>query len=199
MDIETNQELVETQNLFREDYISLLQDHRESQQDMRELQNRILVRKLLVILNDAKKVLKTHDKTSPFHDDYISDLPGSLINLRGIRNAQSHFINTTVVKRETIDGTEELNYVATDSSRVVQAKMRFIYDKLTDRSVTASVKTLVTGCVRKINLNKSISSENLVDFVIRAIRTTPGYYDIEFTEDEQTELNQLWEILGILA
>ena len=128
----------------------------------------------------------------------MQDLSGTLINLRGVRNAQSHFINTTTVKCG--DMTNEVDEIQpTESSRAIQTKMRFIYDKLTDRSVTSSVKNLVTACVRKMNPNKSVSSENLVDFIIRAIRSTPEYYEVELTEDEQKDLNQLWEILGILA
>ena len=192
MDIETSQELRESQILFREDYLSLLREHRENLQAMHELQNRILVRKLLVILNDAKKVLKTHDKASPFYGDYMQDLSGTFINLRGVRNAQSHFINTTNVKRGGMTN-------ATESSRSVQTKMRFIYDKLTERSVTSSVRSLVTACVRNMDPNRSVSSEHLVDFVIRAISSTPEYYEVELTDEEQNELNQLWEILGILA
>jgi hypothetical protein len=198
MDVETSQELRESQILFREDYLSLLREHRENLQAMRELQNRILVRKLLVILNDAKKVLKTHDKASPFYGDYMQDLSGTFINLRGVRNAQSHFINTTNVKRGGMTN-EGIEIEATESSRSVQTKMRFIYDKLTERSVTSSVRSLVTACVRNMDPNRSVSSEHLVDFVIRAIRSTPEYSEVELTDEEQKELNQLWEILGILA
>ena len=198
MDIDISQEWIESQVLFQEDYLSLLRERSENLQTMHKLQNRILVRKLLVILNDAKKVLKTHDKASPFYGDYMQDLSGTFINLRGVRNAQSHFINTTTVKCSCTTN-EDKEMQPTESSRSIQTKMRFIYDKLSDRSVTYSVKNLVTACVRKMNPNKSVSSENLVDFIIRAISSTPEYYEVELTEEELNELNQLWEILDILA